>query len=30
MLDFKAYFWNSDTYINEKYRFDSNEILTAF
>ena len=30
MLDFKAYFWNSDIYINEKYRFDSNEILTAF
>lgn len=30
MLDFKAYFWNSDVYINEKYRFDSNEILTAY
>ena len=30
MLNFKAYFWNSDIYINEKYRFDSNEILTAY
>ena len=30
MLSFKAYFWNSDVYINEKYRFDTNEILTAF
>ncbi len=30
MLSFKAYFWNSDVYINEKYRFDSNEILTAY
>ncbi len=29
MLDFKAYFWNSDVYINEKYRYDTNEILTA-
>lgn len=30
MFGFKAYFWNSDIYINEKYRFDSNEILTAY
>ena len=30
MLGFKAYFWNSYVYINEKYRFDSNEILTAY
>lgn len=30
MFNFKAYFWNSDVYINEKYRFDSNEILTAY
>ncbi len=30
MFDFKAYFWNSDVYINEKYRFDSCEILTAY
>ncbi|MBD5080667.1 MAG: hypothetical protein HDT44_02760 [Ruminococcaceae bacterium] len=30
MLSFKAYFWNNDVYINEKYRFDSNEILTAY
>lgn len=30
MFNFRAYFWNSDVYINEKYRFDSNEILTAF
>lgn len=30
MFGFKAYFWNSDVYINEKYRFDSNEILTAY
>ena len=30
MFGFKAYFWNNDVYINEKYRFDSNEILTAY
>ena len=30
MLDFKAWFQNSDVYINEKYKFDSNEILTAY
>ncbi len=30
MFGFKAYFWNSDVYINEKYRFDPNEILTAY
>ena len=30
MLKFKAYIWNSDIYINEKYKFDSNKILTAY
>ena len=30
MFDFKAYFYNSEVYINEKYRYNSNEILTAF
>ena len=30
MLKFKAYIWNSDVYINEKYKFDSNKILTAY
>ncbi len=30
MFGFKAYFWNSDVYINEKYRFSSCEILTAY
>lgn len=30
MFNFKAYFYGSDVYINEKYRFDSNEILTAY
>ena len=30
MFGFKAYFWNSDIYINEKYRFSSCEILTAY
>lgn len=30
MFNFKAYFWGSDVYINEKYRYDSNEILTAY
>ncbi len=30
MLNFKAYFWDKDVYINEKFRYDSNEILTAY
>ena len=30
MLNFKAYFYGNDVYINEKYRYDSNEILTAY
>ncbi len=30
MFDFKAYFWGKDVYINEKFRYDSNEILTAY
>lgn len=30
MFGFKAYFQNSDVYINENNRFDSNEILTAY
>jgi len=30
MFGFKAYFWGNDVYINEKYRYDSNEILTAY
>ena len=30
MLKFKAYIWNSDVYINEKYKFDSNKILTVY
>lgn len=30
MFNFKAYFWGNDVYINEKYRYDSNEILTAY
>lgn len=30
MFNFKAYFWGKDVYINEKFRFDSNEILTAY
>ncbi len=30
MLNFKAYFWGKDVYINEKFRYDSNEILTAY
>lgn len=30
VFNFKAYFWNSSVYINEKYRFDSCEILTAY
>ena len=30
MFDFKSYFWNSEVYINEKFKYDSNEILTAY
>lgn len=30
MFNFKAYFWGKDVYINEKFRYDSNEILTAY
>lgn len=30
MFNFKAYFWGNDVYINEKYRYDSNEILIAY
>ncbi len=30
MFDFKAYFWGKDVYISEKFRYDSNEILTAY
>ena len=30
MFNFKAYFWGNDVYINEKYRYDSNEIITAY
>ena len=30
MFNFRAYFGGKDVYINEKFRFDSNEILTAY
>ncbi len=30
MFNFKAYFWGNDIYINEKYRYSSNEILIAY
>ena len=30
MFGFKAYFCGNDVYINEKYRYDSNEILTVY
>jgi len=30
MFEFKAYFWGKDVYINEKYRYDANKILTAY
>jgi len=30
MFNFKAYFWGKDVYINEKFRYDSNEILTIY
>ena len=29
-MDFYAYFWNNEVYIQEKYRFNSNEILTKY
>ena len=29
-MDFYAYFWNSEVYIQEKYKFSSNEILTKY
>lgn len=30
MFNFRAYFWGNDVYINEKYRYSSNEILIAY
>ena len=30
MFSFKAYFWNNEVYINEQYKYASNEILTAY
>ncbi len=30
MFNFRAYFYGDDVYINEKYRYDANEILTAY
>ena len=30
MFNFKAYFWGNDVYINEKYKYSSNEILIAY
>ncbi len=30
MFDFKVYFYGNDVYINEKYRYSSNEILIAY
>lgn len=30
MFGFKAYFYGNDVYINEKYRYNSNEILIAY
>jgi len=30
MFNFKAYFLGKDVYINEKFRYDSNEILTDY
>ena len=30
MFNFKAYFYGNDVYINEKYRYNSNEILIAY
>lgn len=30
MFSFYAFFWNNDVYINEKYKYAANEILTAY
>ncbi|MCI8605057.1 MAG: hypothetical protein HFE79_13095 [Ruminiclostridium sp.] len=30
MFNFKAYFWDNDVYINEKFKYSSNEILIAY
>ncbi len=30
MFAFKAYFWHSNVYINEKYKYAAGEILTAY
>lgn len=30
MFSFRAYFWNNDVYINEKYKYAAGEILTAY
>jgi len=30
MFSFRAYFWNNDVYINEKYKYAVGEILTAY
>lgn len=30
MFDFKSYFYGNDVYINEKFRFSSNEILISY
>lgn len=30
MFSFKAYFWNNTVFINEKYKYANNEILTAY
>lgn len=29
-MDFYAYFWNNEVYIQEKFRYSSNEILTQY
>lgn len=30
MIEFKAYFWNNDVYINEKNKYSTNEILNDY
>ena len=30
MFSFRAYFFNHDVYINEKYKYAAGEILTAY
>ena len=30
MFSFRAYFWQGDVYINEKYKYAASEILTAY